>query len=282
MIIDFHTHIFPKSVRENRERYLASEPSFALLYSAPDSRLAGARDLIVTMDEQQVDQSVVFGFPWKDEETYREHNDYVLDATARYPRRLIGLGCFDPLGEGAASEAERCMDAGLSGIGELALYGAPMDEAALDRLAPIMRVCQHRDLPVLIHTSEPVGHVYPGKASMTPGDIDALLKRFQANTIVLAHWGGGYFFYNLLRREVKESLRNVYFDTAASPFLYDPRIYRIAAQIIGEEKILFGSDCPLIEPRRYFGEMKEAGLSEDARGNICGANAARLLKLERS
>ena len=72
--------------------------------------------------------------------------------------------------------------------------------------------------------------------------------------LILAHWGGGLFFYNLLKREVPDSLTDVYFDTAASPFLYKPEIYRLAGNIMGPRKILFGSDYPLIPPSRYFRE----------------------------
>ncbi len=278
MIIDFHTHIFPKSVRENREKYFASEAAFELLYTPPNSKLAGAKDIIETMDEQGVDKSVVFGFPWENEEMFKRHNDYILDSIAGHPRRLIGFGCFDPFNTEAASEAERCLDAGLSGIGELAFYQTVIDEDALKKLDPIMWICHDKDLPVLIHTNEPVGHFYPGKTNITPGHIDGFIKRFPANKIVLAHWGGGFFFFNLLKREIKENLKNVYFDTAASPFLYDPEVYRIAIKIIGEKKILFGSDYPLIKPGRYFNEMDNAGLSRDEIEKICGANAAGLLK----
>jgi len=278
MIIDFHTHIFPKSVRKDREKYFASESAFKLLYNPPDSKLVGAKEIIETMDAQGVDKSVVFGFPWKNEEMFKRHNDYVLDSIAGYPQRLIGFGCFDPFSREAASEAERCLDSGLSGIGELAFYQTVIDEDALKKLDPIMEICHDRGLPVLIHTNEPVGHFYPGKTSITPGHIDGFIKRFPANKIVLAHWGGGFFFFNLLKREIKEKLKNVYFDTAASPFLYDPEVYRIAIKIIGEKKILFGSDYPLIKPGRYFNEMNNAGLSRDEIEKICGANAAGLLK----
>jgi len=48
---------------------------------------------------------------------------------------------------------------------------------------------------------------------------------------------------------------------------------------VGFNKILFGSDFPLIKPSRYFKEMKDAGLSKDAIGKICGENAASLLKI---
>ena len=72
---------------------------------------------------------------------------------------------------------------------------------------------------------------------------------------------------------------NVYFDTAASPFLYDPSIYRIAKELVGLEKILFGTDFPLLKPTRYFGELQASGLSEEEIACICGENAKKLLKI---
>jgi predicted TIM-barrel fold metal-dependent hydrolase len=76
---------------------------------------------------------------------------------------------------------------------------------------------------------------------------------------------------------VREVLHNVWFDTAASPFLYTPDIYRIAGEIVGVEKILFGSDYPLMRPARYFAEMASAGLSPQQIKQIKGLNAIRLL-----
>ena len=63
MIIDFHTHIFPGPVRSRREEFFHGESAFKLLYESPKSRLAGAAEIVETMDEQGIDVSVVFGFP---------------------------------------------------------------------------------------------------------------------------------------------------------------------------------------------------------------------------
>jgi hypothetical protein len=279
MIIDFHTHIFPKAIRENRETYFPSEPAFKLLYSSPQSKLVGAKEIVNSMDEQGVDTSVIFGFPWKSKEIFQFHNDYIMEAVERYPERLIGLCCFDPLNKEAVAEAVRCLEGGLAGIGEIAFYQSGIDNAALDKMTPLMEICHDRDLPFLIHTNEPVGHIYPGKTPNTLKQIYNLVNRFSENKIVLAHWGGGIFFFNLLKKDVKESLKNVYFDTAASPFLYDPQIYRYAKEIAGLDKILFGSDFPLLKPARYFKELEKTGLSKDQIESICGRNAARLLKL---
>ena len=279
MIIDFHAHIFPATISGNKTKFFSSEPAFKLLYQSPKSRLIGAAELLEAMDENEVDKSVIFGFPWKNHETFKMHNDHVMELVQKYPQRFSGMGCFEPTGPHAVAEAERCLDGGLAGIGELAFYQSGIDDSALQRLEPIMAMCADRNRSVLIHTNEPVGHAYPGKTPITLSQIYRLIKRFPENKIVLAHWGGGLFFYNLMKKEVKESLSNVYFDTAASPFLYDHAVYRLAVSLIGVDKILFGSDYPLLSPARYFGEIKEAGLTNTQIDKICGGNAEQLLNL---
>lgn len=278
MIIDFHTHLFPQEIRDHRENYVSAEPAFSLLYSSSKSKTAGAAELIQAMDENHVDKSVVFGFPWLNSETLKRHNDYIMRVVAKNPHRLIGLGCLNPANSDAVVEAERCIEGGLAGIGELAFYQSGIDESVLNQLTSIMQLCQNRQLPVLIHTNEPIGHHYPGKTPLSLAQIYRLIKEFPKNKIVLAHWGGGVFFYSLLKKEVRGYLKNVYVDTAASPYLYDPLIYELAIKLIGIDKILFGSDYPLLPPSRYFDELQETELTPSQVAHICGENARLLLK----
>jgi hypothetical protein len=174
---------------------------------------------------------------------------------------------------------KRCLDAGLAGVGELAVYHSGFSKEINRSLHEVMEICADRNVPVLLHTNEPVGHVYPGKTPVQLSEIYNLLKRYPANKIVLAHWGGGLFFYSLMKKEVGDVLKNVWFDTAASPYLYAPQVYRIAGELLGFEKILFGSDYPLLKPDKYFREMAEAGLNSEALSLVKGENAARLLGL---
>jgi len=279
MIIDVHTHIFPPEICQSREKFFPSESAFKLLYQSPKARLTGGQELISAMDANGVDRAVVCGFPWTNIELSKTHNDYIMETVLKYPDRLTGLGCFDPASPGATSEAERCLSGGLCGIGELAFYQSGIDDLALEQLAPVMDMCAQRSLPVLIHTNEPVGHDYHGKTPITLSQIYGLIKRFTDNKIVLAHWGGGLFFYALMKKEVKQILKNVYFDTAASPYLYDPEVYQSAIQLVGIDKILFGSDYPLLAPKKYFSEMEQSGLTKDEIDPICGLNAKRLFNL---
>jgi hypothetical protein len=75
-------------------------------------------------------------------------------------------------------------------------------------------------------------------------------------------------------------MANVYYDTAASPFLYSKKIYGVVKKIVGAEKIIFGSDFPLVQPRRYFQELEESGLSTEDREKILGLNFLRFLQSE--
>ncbi len=277
MIIDFHTHVFPKEFREGRRRFFENEPAFKIIYESPRARLAGARELIRHMDEEGIERSVVFGFPWEQYDNFKRHNDYIMEVVSHYPKRLVGFCCFSPLSVKGAREADRCISAGLKGVGELAVYGGGMNRSALDAIDEVMALCRERDVPVLIHTNEPVGHQYPGKAPMTLRQIYDMISRFPANRLVLAHWGGGLFFYALMKKEVKDRLKNVWFDTAASPFLYKQTIYRLAGEIVGYDKILFGTDYPLLPASRYYADIDSSGVSEEAKEKILGINAQELI-----
>lgn len=279
MIVDIHTHIFPDKIRKHREAFFEGEDAFCLLYGSPKAKMVGPEALVEAMDEQGVDRSVTFGFPWNDMNTMRMHNDHVLEAAARFPDRLVPFCCVPIDHPESTSEVQRCLRAGAKGVGELACYKSRMDNQALDALTGIMKCALEFDVPVLIHTNEPIGHAYPGKAAMSLEEIDALLRRFPENRIILAHWGGGIFFYALLKKEMQERFRNVWFDTAASPFLYDSRVYAIAASIIGVDRILFGSDFPLIRPERYRREMQTSGLEMRQIEAVMADNARRLLRI---
>jgi len=280
MIIDCHAHIFPPFIRNNREPFIEKEPAFRLLYDSGKAKLAGAAALVEQMDRSGVDRTVVFGFPWSDPELTRLHNDYIGEATSRFADRLLPFVCVDAMAEGAAEEVERCLTGGMLGVGELAFYTEALDSSVAKVLEPIALVCRRYGLPLMIHTNETVGHWYPGKAEASLKDIYELIRAFPENRFILAHWGGGLFFYELLKREAREVLSQVAYDTAASPFLYEPTIYAVAVRILGAQKILFGSDYPLILPGRYFEEMSAAGLSEDELAWIKGRSAGKWLNLE--
>ena len=279
MIIDFHAHIFPSQMRENRELYARRDRTFAALYSDPKARLASAEDLIAVMDEDGVDVAVAMGIGWSAYDTAREANDYIIEATRRWRGRIVGFAGVNPAwGYRAVREAERCADAGLRGIGELHPDTQGFNLADKQTMSALMGVAQERRLIVTTHSSEPVGHLYTGKGSVTPQVLMRFITNFPDAIIVCAHWGGGLPFYALMP-EVAAALRNVYFDSAASPFLYTPQVYSAVASLVGADKTLFGSDYALLRPCRLLTEIAASDLTAQQQDAVRGGNAARLLRL---
>jgi predicted TIM-barrel fold metal-dependent hydrolase len=132
------------------------------------------------------------------------------------------------------------------------------------------------DMILLTHSSEPVGHQYIGKSSITPDILYSFILNFPDLKLVCAHWGGGLPFYALMP-EVARALTNVFFDTAATVFLYQPQIFEQVSQLIGSDKILFGSDYPLVSPSRVIAQVHSLELPPGDKSKILGDNAQKLL-----
>ena len=131
---------------------------------------------------------------------------------------------------------------------------------------------------LLTHCSEPVGRLYPGKGTVTPDEVIRFARLFPETLLVCAHWGGGTIFYELMP-DIARIMRNVYYDTAASIYLYRDKIFFLAGTLM-PTKILFATDCPLISQRKMHSRLVLAGLPRGMLTKIQGGNAARLLGLE--
>jgi len=280
MIIDFHTHVFSPQIKKNRSKYIDNDPCFAILYSNSKAKLATADELITSMDEAGIDISVIVNYGWTTHELCVETNDYILESIARYPRRLIGFCSVQPNSyEAAIAEIERCVKGGITGVGEMRPDMQLFDLRDEEVMKPFVEAIAKHKLILLTHASEPVGHEYPGKGGITPDMLYPFIISFPDLTIVCAHWGGGLPFYALMP-EVKQAMTNVFFDTAASPFLYSPQIYNQVIQLVGADKILFGSDYPLLPPGRLLKEINSLDLPEATKSLILSGNAQRLLGIK--
>jgi predicted TIM-barrel fold metal-dependent hydrolase len=278
LIIDFHTHITAPEIIARRDEYLVRDAWFRDLYANPEARLSSAEDLIAAMDRAGVDQAVVFGFGWRDMDLCRRDNDYVIESVARYPERLIGFGIVNPAaGAEAVREVERCAEGGLCGVGELMPDGQGYRLDDERTMAPIVEAATGKGMVLLTHCSESAGHLYPGKGTVTPDEVIRFARLFPDVTLVCAHWGGGAIFYELMP-EIREVMRNVYYDTAASLYLYDDQVFSLAAKW-APAKVLFATDYPLIMPTRFLDRMRAARMPTATRRRMLGGNAWRVLRL---
>ena len=223
MRIDAHVKAFPDSVRQRRDDYLGRDLTFRSMYGKPETKLGSLGDLLQSMDRNGIDRACLVSIGWSAQEHCVEINDFILEAAVAHPERIVPFCVVNPLaGREAAREVERCAALGARGVGELHPDTQGFDLADRHALEPVMDAARAHGMPVLTHASEPVGHLYPGKGNQRPETLLTFATNFPGATIVMAHWGGGLPFYALMP-EVREALADVYFDTAATPFLYDPR-----------------------------------------------------------
>jgi predicted TIM-barrel fold metal-dependent hydrolase len=277
MIIDFHTHVLPPRIKEDRSPYMERDDAFAQIYGNEKAGIATAEDLIASMDREGVDVSVIVNYGWSTPELCIETNDYILETVARYPNRVVGFCSVSDYNSSASlAEIERCARGGVRGVGEL----RPDTQKPLtpENMAEFSWLIREHRLLLLTHSSEPVGHLYPGKGAVTPEMLYGFIANLPDVPVICAHWGGGLPFYTLMP-EVRKSLENVYFDTAISPFLYRPEIYVEVSRLVGADRILFGSDYPVMSPGRILREIEGVGLSHEERRLITSDNARRLLTI---
>jgi hypothetical protein len=276
MIIDSHVHVLPARMRHARDALAELDPWFEICHRGARSILT-ADELLATMDATGIDRSVCFGWPFANPRHCAEVNDHLIAVQRDHPDRLTCFATVSAAHPGAVDELRRCAAEGLRGAGELNAdaQGFDLDSAAIDEVAA---ACTDLVIPLVLHCSEPVGHDYPGKGTATPGRVAAFALRHPGLHLVCAHLGGGLPFYAHMP-EVAELCRRLWFDTAAGPFLFAPTAYRAVIDLCGADRLLFGSDHPLLPARRYIDAFAEAEFTPAERELVMGGNAAHLLGL---
>jgi predicted TIM-barrel fold metal-dependent hydrolase len=244
--------------------------------------------MMADMDRAGVHKVVLLGESQQNHDTCVARNNQGLEISRRYPGRVMPFAVLQPrAGWKALDELKRCYDAGIWGVGELGAYsqGFGLDDPDFTR---VVEACIDLDLPLNLHVSEEIGHFYLGKSTTPLRHYHRLAQRYPELKLILAHWGGGLFFYEIMP-EVRLELKNVWYDTAASPLLFPTgAVFRVAVQCVDHRKLLFGTDYPLLicpdkqsspgyDP--FLKEIDDLGFGEDMYLDIMGANAARLLGL---
>jgi uncharacterized protein len=272
-ILDAHTHIFPPELIKRRNEMAVREDSFDLLYRDPRSKMADAEGLSCYMDEEGVDKAVVTGFPFGDDGLIRLSNDYILQAAVENERFIPFVTIKGDDGAAALSEAERCFGLGARGVGELAYYKTGFSKKERENLNGLASFLEDRGAPLMLHINEQVGHSYPGKAAIDFESVVQFATDHPRLPLILSHMGGGMCFYEFMP-EIRKVFTRVYYDMAATPFLYSDDLFAFAERFL-PSKILFGSDYPLLSLNRYKRHIKE--LTQETQDMFLYENGRRLL-----
>lgn len=276
MIIDFHTHIFPPDVREEREDYATRDPTFAEMYADPKAKIATAEELLASMDYAGVAASVALGFAWREHELCVRHNDYLLEAAAKSNGRIIAFCTANMATDEAAEEIARCAKASAKGLGELRPESQAWDLNS-EPGARLAGLAREHSLVLLFHVTEVGGHEYPGKDGLQLGAFYRFALEHTDITIVGAHLAGGLPF---AMPEVPQVSLTALADTAARRFLYPESAYRDLIDRWGPRRLLLGSDYPLVTQAAQIEDVRTNVRRKSERELVLGGNAARVLRLD--
>jgi predicted TIM-barrel fold metal-dependent hydrolase len=209
-------------------------------------------------------------------------NDYVADVVKKYPEQFIGFASVDPWkGAMAVRELERAVtELGLRGLKMMQITQAffPNDE----RFYPLWQKCSDLAVPVLFHTGQTgVGAGSPGGAGLKlkyaqPLLIDDVAADFPDLKIILAHPAVPWQEEQLSMALHKG---NIYIDLSGwSPKYFRPVLVQYATTLL-QDKVLFGSDYPAIQPERWLKDFEALDIKEEVRQKILLENARKLLNL---
>ena len=208
-------------------------------------------------------------------------NDEVLETAAENSDVLIPFVSIDPhRGRRGVSEARRLIAKGARGF-----KFHPNLQAFFpnDRLAyPLYEVIAEARLPALFHTGHSgMGSGLPGGGGIrlkysNPMHVDDVAVDFPTMPIVLAHPS---FPWQEEAISVAMHKEEVYIDLSGwSPKYFPPVLIQYANTLL-QDKVLFGSDYPVITPDRWLADFESTRIRPELRLKILKDNAARLLGL---
>ena len=244
-VIDFHGHI------GRWDRYGMNGDPALMLHA---------------MDAAGIDIACLFAIFHPDGTT---GNDLLARFIALHPDRFAGFAYVSPtMPERMVAELERAIDT-LQFVA-IKLYPSytpwPLNA---EQWHPIYRFANERSLAVIFHTD----HLETNR----PRYLEDLAPVYPNASFVAGHSGNT----PVAREEaIAAALKypNVYLETCST--YRTPGVIEQLVNEAGADRVLFGSDMPLMDPRPQIGKILTARLSDEAKHLLLGGNAARLLKLK--
>ncbi len=254
----------------------ASDPIFESLRrwtktSLPTEELPVSTTL-AAMDQARIDKALISA--WVAPHRVMISNDEVAGFVAEAPTRLIGVGSVNiarPME--AVREIRRCVrDLGFKAIRVLPwLWETPPTDR---RFYPVYTACADLGVPFCTQ----IGHTGPLMPSEVgrPIYLDQVALDFPELTIV-----GGHIGYPWTDEAIAVATKheNVFIDTSAYTTRRYPAPLVEFMRSHGREKVLFGTNYPMIPPARALEGFDALGLDPDAAAKFLSENAVRVFKL---
>jgi len=223
---------------------------------------------------------VIFGVDEQLTGKPRVSNDEVVQFANDNSDIAIPFASIDPhRGADGVQEAKRLVSAGI--VRGLKLHPPVQQFFPNDRIAyPLYEVFAEAQLPVIFHTGHSgIGTGVPGGGGIrlkygNPLPIDDVAVDFPTLPIIMAHPS---FPWQDEAISICLHKPNVYIDLSGwSPKYFPPNLIQYSNTLL-KNKVMFGSDYPLITPGRWLADFEKIAIREEVRPLILKDNALRLL-----
>ncbi|CEA09624.1 Amidohydrolase [Arthrobacter saudimassiliensis] len=279
--IDMHVHIecsdhghasLPPALTEASAKYFKAEDRSPSL----DTIAERYREWNMAAVVFTVDATTALGHPPNSIEE-------IAEGAARNNDVLIPFGSVDPLQGAAAVERAKLLvrEYGVKGFKfHPSLQGFdPSDQ----RFYPLYEAIQELEVPALFHTGQNgMGAGLPGGygiklAYSNPLLLDAVAADFPHLQVIMAHPSVPW---QEEANSIATHKANVWIDLSGWSPKYFPESLVKASNAMLQDKVLFGTDYPLITPQKWLGAFEQQSFKDEVRPKILKANAVRLLGLE--
>ena len=221
--------------------------------------------ILHAMDKAGVDVACLFNIFHPDGRTGNDITARFVDA---HPDRFVGFAYVSPtLPEGMVAELTRAIDE--LGLVAIKLY-PPYTKWDLNQPIwhPIYEFADERGLAIIFHTgTDPHSH---------PSLLADCAARFPNANFVSGH-AGNVAEPRAAAIKLAQTYPNVYLETCST--FRTPGVIEQLVHGAGADRVLFGSDISLMDPRSQLGKIITADIPEEAKRLVCGGNAARLLRI---
>lgn len=221
--------------------------------------------MLNAMDRTGIDRACLFNIFHPDG---RSGHDLTAAFVARHPNRFIGFAYASPLWpEDPVPELTRAIDE--LGFRAIKIYPPytpfNLDDPAWD---PIYQFADRRKLTLISHTGS--------ETTCPPRLFAQVAPRFANANFVVGH-SGNIEPYRSEAIAAARACSNVYLETCST--FRTPGVIEELVSGAGADRVLFGSDIPLMDPRPQLGKILTAAITDDDKRQIIGDNARRLLDL---
>jgi len=198
---------------------------------------------------------------------FKRGNREVLQAAKKF-KQLIPLACLNPwYMEESLAEIENYREKGFVGV---KLHPFRQKYVLSSSIAePILKKCEEEKIAILAHCEE--WDIYSGS-----NQIQKVAQKHSDLTLIIGHGG---IFASPYAVEIAKDYPNIYIDISVN---YETAKLERTIEILGTDKLVFGSDAPLHHPSVMLKRLRLVGLSKDDEEKILHRTAEKIFKLNLS